>query len=93
METLYQRYRDRGLEFLAVDIQEGGNEVTAFLKEQNLNFPAGLDSTGRIANLYGIRGIPATFIIDKEGLIIAAVVGGKKWDTPAVFAAFDLLLR
>jgi thiol-disulfide isomerase/thioredoxin len=93
METLYQRYRGRDLEFLAVDLQESRDEVAAFLEEQNLSFPAGLDSSGQIGNLYGIRGIPATFIIDKEGLIIAAVVGGMEWDTPAVFAAFDLLLR
>ncbi|MDR2159684.1 MAG: TlpA family protein disulfide reductase [Treponema sp.] len=93
METLYQRYRGRDLEFLAVDIQESRDEVADFLKEQNLSFPAGLDSTGQIASLYGIRGIPTTFIIDKEGSIIAAIVGGREWDTPAVFAAFDLLLR
>ena len=74
-------------------MQESRDEVAAFLRERNLNFPAGLDSTGRIGGLYGIRGIPATFIIDKEGLIIAAVTGGREWDTPAVFAAFDLLLR
>jgi thiol-disulfide isomerase/thioredoxin len=93
MEVLYQRYRGQGLEFLAVDIQESGDEVTAFLKERRLSFPAGLDSTGQISGLYGIRGIPTTFIIDKEGLIVAAAVGGREWDTPAVFAVFDLLLR
>jgi thiol-disulfide isomerase/thioredoxin len=93
METLYQRYRGGDLEFLAVDLQESRDEVTAFLREQNLNFPAGLDSTGRIGNLYGIRGIPTTFIIDREGLIIAALTGGREWDTPAIFAAFDLLLH
>ncbi|MDR1238761.1 MAG: TlpA family protein disulfide reductase [Treponema sp.] len=92
METLYQRFRGRDLEFLAMDIQEDKDEVAAFMKEQGLNFPAALDSTGRISNEYGIRGIPTTYIIDRDGNIIASVVGGRKWDTQAVFDALELLI-
>jgi thiol-disulfide isomerase/thioredoxin len=92
MEALYQRFRGRGLEFLAVDIQEGKDEVAAFMKQFGLTFPAALDDTGKISAEYGIRGIPTTFIIDKEGGIIASVVGGRDWNTPAVTTALELLI-
>jgi peroxiredoxin len=92
MEALYQRFRDRDLEFLAVDIQEDKDGVAAFMKEYGLTFPVVLDSTGRISAEYGIRGIPTTFIIDREGGIIASVVGGRDWNTEAVFAALELLI-
>jgi thiol-disulfide isomerase/thioredoxin len=92
MEALYQRFRGKDLEFLAVDIQENKDEVAAFMNEYGLHFPAVLDSTGRISAEYGIRGIPTTFIIDREGGIIASVVGGRDWNTQAVAEAMELLI-
>jgi cytochrome c-type biogenesis protein len=62
------------------------------MKEQGFNFPAALDNTGRISNEYGIRGIPTTFIIDREGNVIASAVGGRDWNTQAVFTALELLI-
>jgi thiol-disulfide isomerase/thioredoxin len=92
MESLYRRFRDKGMEFLAVDIQEDPAKVAAFFEEFGLTFPAALDRNGLVSGKYGIRGIPSTFIIDRNGSMIAAVVGGKKWDTQAVISAFETLL-
>jgi thiol-disulfide isomerase/thioredoxin len=93
METLYQRYRGRGLEFLAVDIQETGEEVRAFISQNGLTFPVALDLEGTVAADYGVYAIPSTFIIDRDGYVIAGVRGSRRWDTPAVYAAFDVLLK
>jgi thiol-disulfide isomerase/thioredoxin len=93
MEILYKRYRDKGIEFLAVDIMEEKEQVSSFMKEFGLSFPAALDSSGAVSSMYGIRGIPTTFIIDRQGRIIVASVGGREWDTQAMFNAFDLFLN
>ena len=93
MEKLYQRFRDEGLEFLTVNIQEHKRTVEEFMKEMKLSFPVALDSMGEAAALYGIRGIPTTYIIDRNGAIIAMVVGGREWDSQAMMDAFGLLLR
>jgi thiol-disulfide isomerase/thioredoxin len=93
MEKLYQRFKSEGLEFFAVDIQEGKKEVEAFIKERGFTFPVALDAEGSAAATYGIRSIPTTFIIDKSGNIIAAAIGGRKWDSAEMIAAFGLLLR
>ncbi|MDR1099504.1 MAG: TlpA family protein disulfide reductase [Treponema sp.] len=92
IEALYRHFQGKDLEFLAVDIQEAEDEVAAFMKEQRLSFPAALDSTGRISAEYGIRGIPATFIIDREGGVIAAVTGSRDWNTAEVIAALETLI-
>jgi len=92
MENLYQRFRDDGLELLGVDIQEAPGEVQEFMEEFGLSFPAALDRNGRISNDYGIEAIPTTFIIDREGNIILKAVGGRNWHTPALLAAFEILL-
>jgi thiol-disulfide isomerase/thioredoxin len=93
MEVLYRRFHDQGLEFLAVDIMENSKDVSAFLSEYKLSFPAALDPSGSISNNYGIQAIPATFIVDRDGKIILSTVGGRNWNTPAIIAAFDELLK
>ena len=93
LERLYNRFRGRGLEFLAVDIEENRGDVAVFVKDYGLNFPVVLDASGKISDIYGIRSIPTTFIIDRDGSIIAAAVGARDWDTPAVAFAFTALLN
>jgi peroxiredoxin len=93
MEILYRRFRDQGLELIAVDIMESSKAVSAFLSDNDLSFPAALDANGRVSNRYGIQAIPATFIIDRDGKIILYTVGGRNWNTPAIIAAFEELLK
>jgi thiol-disulfide isomerase/thioredoxin len=92
MQVLYERFRDKGLEFAAVDIMEKESDILKFLGSNKLSFPVLLDANGSVANKYGISAIPATFIIDKDGKIIAKVAGARKWDTPEMIKAFETLL-
>jgi thiol-disulfide isomerase/thioredoxin len=92
MEILYQRYKDRGLEFVAIDIQERADQVREFLGT-SYNFPVVLDSSGRVSSNYGVRSVPATIIIDRDGKAIAAAVGARNWNTQAIFSAFEGLLN
>ncbi len=93
MEILYRSYKDKGLEFLTVDVGEDREDVAAFIKEFKLSFPVVLDSSGRVSARYGVRGIPATFIIDRDGDIVAYATGSRDWSISEMFAAFDLLLN
>ncbi|MDR2494596.1 MAG: TlpA family protein disulfide reductase [Spirochaetaceae bacterium] len=93
MEILHRRFKDAGLEFLAVDIREDAKQVDVFTKRFSLTFPVAMDATGSVSSRYGIRGIPATFIIDREGFVVLSVVGGVDWAAPAMIAAFEALLR
>ena len=92
METLYQRYKDLGLEMLAVNLRESPDEVRRFVQSNGYTFPVLLDRTGRVGSNFGVSGIPTTFIIDREGKIIGRLVGSIYWDTPQIFAAFEALL-
>jgi len=68
-------WRDRGLEILAIDIQESATEVRDFQKEFGMTYRTLLDSSGAVAELYNIRGIPTTFFIGKDGIIKYIKVG------------------
>ena len=93
MEKLYLRFKDRGLEMVAVDIAESERDVVTFMNTFKLTFPAALDTDRRIGSTYGIRYFPTTYIIGRDGQIIISFIGGRTWDTPELIAAFDALLR
>ena len=93
MEALYSRYREKGLEILAVNCGEEKEQVLAFMTNNGLSFPAALDSDGKVSGNYGIQAIPTSFIIDREGKIIARLVGSIDWDTAKMRAAMERLLQ
>jgi len=36
-----------------------------------------------VANTYGVRGLPASFIVDRQGHVAAVALGPRAWDSPA----------
>jgi len=92
METLYQRFKDQGLEILAVNIIERPDEVLDFMQLFKLSFPVPLDRDGAVGASYGVQGIPTSFLINREGKIVMRHVGTLDWDTPETRAAFEGLL-
>ena len=92
MEALYQKYKDRGFEILAVNSGERPQEVIAFMIENNFTFLTVLDTNGAVSRSYGIQAIPTSYLIDRDGKIILRMVGSIDWNTPQIHAALELLL-
>ena len=79
MEKLYQTFKDKGLVVLAVNFQEGPEPVGSFFRVHGLSYPVILDSKGNVALSYGARGLPATYLIGREGQIVARAFGPRNW--------------
>ncbi len=73
---LYSEYRKDGFQMLGISVDQGGlNAVRPFMKKYGVNYPVML-ATDEIVSAYGgIRGIPTTFVIDKEGRVAASFMG------------------
>ena len=93
METLYSSYREKGFEILAVNSGESRREVLAYIQEYGFSFPTLLDEDGKVSSGYGIQAIPTSYLIDRDGMIVARIVGSINWDTPEIFAAIESLLN
>jgi cytochrome c biogenesis protein CcmG/thiol:disulfide interchange protein DsbE len=94
MERLYQALKGEDFEILVVSIDAAGAEAVApFMKKYRLSFPALLDPEGTMKNLYGVTGVPESFIINKEGIIEKIVIGPMDWSTPEVVRFFRDLIR
>ncbi|MDR0878297.1 MAG: TlpA family protein disulfide reductase [Treponema sp.] len=92
MEALYQKYKNQGLEILAVDSGEAEQDVARFIRQNGFTFPVGLDINDKITEPYQTGYVPTSYIIDRKGKIISIVVGSMSWDTENVYKAFDALL-
>ena len=94
MQKLYERFKGENFEILAVSIDSTGREaVGPFMRKMNLTFPALLDPKENIRPLYGITGVPESFIIDKEGILVEKIIGPMDWATSEVFRFFQDLIK
>ena len=94
MEKLYQKLKGESFEILAVSIDVSGSEsVLPFMKKHKLSFPALLDTKGDIKNLYQTTGVPESFIIDKEGIIVEKIIGPRDWASPGAIRSIRNLIQ
>lgn len=74
-ERVWQKYRDSGVLFVGVDIQDTQEEAARYVEEFGLTFPNGRDPDGKITVDYGVIGLPVTFFISAGGVVEGRWVG------------------
>lgn len=78
---IYNTYKSKGFEILGVSLDEDNADWEAAIKKDNLTWKHVSDLKGwesAVAKLYQVEGIPATFILDKEGKIVAKNLRGAE---------------
>lgn len=70
LQALYEEHGDaHDFVVVGVNFQEAAAPVEAFVRERGLTFPVWLDGQGDAGGKLGVRGLPVSFIIDREGRI------------------------
>jgi peroxiredoxin len=75
LSKLADRYEDRGVEFIAVHVQDTATDTQRFLKRTKATYPVALDPRLNLGNRFGFKGTPLTVVIDRKGEIAASVHG------------------
>jgi peroxiredoxin len=91
MEKLHQKFKDKDFAMVGINLQESEATILKFFKEYKLTFTTLLDSTGDVGTAFRIRGIPTTFILDKNGRIIGKALGPREWVSKESIALFGYL--
>ncbi len=91
LERLRRRLSDRQFEVLAVTADQEPEAIRNFAKTLNLEFPILLDETKEVSAAFGVRGLPTTVVIDRNGRWVGRAVGPRAWDSPATVALFENL--
>ena len=93
MERVYNRLAPRGFAIAAVSIDEGSpEEVRAFGRELGLSFDLLQDRSNRIQQLYQTTGVPESFLLDRQGVIVKRIIGAHDWNSPVNRALVERLL-
>jgi thiol-disulfide isomerase/thioredoxin len=76
VERVAQEFRDRGVQLVAVNLQESPDRISAMLDRLQLHPAVALDRDGKVAESYAAHAIPQTVIIDRNGTVARLFVGG-----------------
>src|SRR5918996_696677 len=91
LEEVWRENRNRDLVVLGLDSKDFRADARRFAERLGLTFPLVYDGPGDSASSYGVTGFPETFVIDREGRLVAAFAGGVDGDDvrPHVLAAIE----
>ncbi len=69
IDAYYQEHSNDGFVVLAVNSQEAQSTVNTYISSTGFTFPVLLDSRGDVMDLYNVRALPTSFIIDRDGTV------------------------
>ena len=76
LEALQEKFAPSGVRVLGVSVDGGdGGRVARFVEEEKLTFEVAHDPEQRVQQLYQVVGVPATFVIGKDGKLLWKHVG------------------
>ncbi|WP_461181731.1 redoxin domain-containing protein [Virgibacillus kimchii] len=69
MEELYPKYKEKGIEIIAVSLDSTEFVVERFINKYDLTFPIPHDKTGEVQDLYKVGTLPSSYFIRYDGII------------------------
>jgi peroxiredoxin len=91
IENLNEKFKDSGL--VVVSVLADDKAVPGLKQIFKITFPVLLDPEGAVADKYMVYGVPESFIIDPEGIIVSRLSGKVNWDSRLRSGYFDRLLK
>lgn len=94
MEQVYQAYRDQGFRIAAVSIDEDTDDVVnQFAERLGVTFDILHDRTGGIQKVFQTTGVPESFLVNSEGIIVRRVIGAHDWNSQVNRTLIERLLQ
>jgi len=84
MIQMYETYQAQGLKVVAVSVDRDLKQLHAFADEYHLPFDVRNDADSAVSTQYGVFRYPETFLVDKDGVIQAHLIGAIDWMSPSI---------
>lgn len=93
IQRLYDELGPAGLRVVAISVDNADLEhVRDWIDERDFTFDVLHDQSARIEREYQTTGVPESFVINRDGIIVKKVIGAVEWDHPTQVALMRRLL-
>src|SRR6185295_11656226 len=75
LDRLARRYESKGLVVLGVNVSDPPNVIKQYATQKGLSYPMLVESGSTVSESYGVKNLPSLIILDKEGKVMAYLVG------------------
>ncbi|MCX8014200.1 MAG: TlpA family protein disulfide reductase [Rectinema sp.] len=82
IQRLHEAMKGEKFQIMAISVGEPLTTVKPFVEQNKITFPVYLDPKNQLSATYASRGIPTTYILDKNGDFIAGIIGSFEYDNP-----------
>ena len=93
MERLWRKHKDAGFVLVAVSVDADPQKVVPFAAAHKLTFPIAFDSNMAVAERYGVRALPSSFVLGREGDLAGLALGPRHWDSRASHRLIEAMAR
>ena len=94
LNKLYQLYHKKGLEIVAIaNPRDSIERVEAFFKSRGIKFNYYIDTDFSAARTFGVRALPTSIIVGRDGIIRNIIIGGRPWTSASSREYFEKLLK
>ncbi len=92
MQAMQAKYMDKGLQIVAVNLDEVSGDANSFLSDFDMNFEIVYDPKGSLAEHFEVKGMPTTLLFDANGDLHSRHIGFKAGKKSEYESAFVKLL-
>ncbi len=86
LERLQKKLGGKDFTVLAVAVSDSADAITRFLGGRSPVFDILMDDDGKVSTAFRARGVPVTYLLDRQGRLLAGKTGPQHWDSPAMEA-------
>ena len=80
MNRAARKLLEQPVVWLAINVSEDREAVTAFTADYPIDFTVLLDPSGRVSQSWQVIGMPMTFVVNRDGFVVHRIVGKREWD-------------
>jgi len=93
LDALYKAYKDKDLVIISVSQDKSENKLRSYMKNNPADYIVLTDTKMTSGTMYGVRGFPTTFLIDREGVIKHKSPGYREWSSSFSASIIDELIK
>jgi thiol-disulfide isomerase/thioredoxin len=93
LNQLRNELEPSGFEVVAINLDEKQDDAKQYLKKYPVNYPIIFDSTASCAKVYELKGMPTSYLIDRQGVIRDVHVGYRQGDIKKIRSKAQALLE